>query len=118
VLLQKRKKEEGGGKILTIDPLTLALSLGFILMIYIIIINYRREKTFEIKNTFEIIISSFLSMVGIVYAALGAIHYGFFNQLYPGVDESYFRTIVTIGGIVTIFASIHWIRGLLIKKKK
>lgn len=87
-------------------------------MIIIIFINYRREKEFDLRNSFEIIISSFLSMVSIVYASLGAIYYGFNNQLYPGVDESYFRTIVTIGGVVTIIATVHWIRGLIKRESK
>ena len=87
-------------------------------MLILIIYNYKREKEFDLRNSFEIIISSFLSMVSIVYASLGAIYYGFYNQLYPGVDESYFRTIVTIGGVVTIFATVHWIRGLIKREEK
>jgi len=87
-------------------------------MFFLLILNYNIRKEFEFRNTIEIIVSSFLSASAIIYSIFGLIYFGLFNEMYPGVDQSSFNTIVTIGGVVTVAVTLFWINGLIAKPLK
>lgn len=84
-------------------------------MFFMLILNYFKRKELEFRNTIEIIVTSFLSASAIIYSIFGLIYFGLFNEMYPGVDQSSFNSIVTLGGVVTVAVTLYWIHGLIAK---